>query len=184
MLTFIQSVGVAQEVIVRITQVRKHTKGIHHGFETQDRPHPKLVSVDPQKGLMSSKFFYKKVPKDRLRMIPPKNVKHEQLTTMYKTYWEPGANCAQKPSDCLPEDFTPEVNSCKTNTSAPDLDPYREPNLKDTIFALKTWFSDTYNFIVFRVHTHRCELFPLMGIRNTTKIFKKFKTPNLSRRAL
>ena len=35
MLTSIQSAGVTPEVDLRITQVRKHTKRIHPGFETQ-----------------------------------------------------------------------------------------------------------------------------------------------------
>ena len=40
-LTSVQSAGVAPEVNLRITQVRKHAKGIHPGFETQGRRHQK-----------------------------------------------------------------------------------------------------------------------------------------------
>ena len=42
---------------------QESTQGIHPGFETQSRCHQKsktVVSVTPQKGLMSSKFFFKK----------------------------------------------------------------------------------------------------------------------------
>ena len=49
-LTPVQSVGVAPEVNLRITQARKHTKRIHNGFETQDRCHQRSkmgVSVAP-----------------------------------------------------------------------------------------------------------------------------------------
>ena len=65
----VQSAGVAQEVILRITQVRKHAKGIHPGFEIQGRRHQKSkteVSVAPQKGLMSSKNLRKKEKKSNL----------------------------------------------------------------------------------------------------------------------
>ena len=59
MLTPIQSAGVALEVNLRITQARKHAKG---SFKTQGRCHQKSktgVSVTPQKGLKSSKNFFK-----------------------------------------------------------------------------------------------------------------------------
>ena len=52
MLTFIQSAGVTPEVNLRITQSRKHAKGIHPGFETQGRCDQKYitgVSVAPTK---------------------------------------------------------------------------------------------------------------------------------------
>ena len=48
------------EVNLRITQVRKHAKGLHSGFESKGRCHQKSktgVSVAPQTGLMSSKKF-------------------------------------------------------------------------------------------------------------------------------
>ena len=51
MLASIQSAGVAPEVNLRITQVRKHAKGFHPGFETQDRRHQESktgVSVVPR----------------------------------------------------------------------------------------------------------------------------------------
>ena len=41
MLTSIQSAGVTPEVNLRITQARKHAKGIHPGFETHCRCHQK-----------------------------------------------------------------------------------------------------------------------------------------------
>ena len=44
---------------------KKVCKGIHPGFETQGRHHQKSktgVSVAPRRGLMSSKFFFKKLP--------------------------------------------------------------------------------------------------------------------------
>ena len=60
MLTSIQSAGVAPEVNLRITQVRKHM-GIHLGFETRHHQKSKtVVSVAPRKGLMSSKNYFKK----------------------------------------------------------------------------------------------------------------------------
>ena len=62
MLTFIQSAGVTPEVNLRITQVRKCTKGIHPGFETQGRHHQKSKteeSVAPQKDLCSPKISKK-----------------------------------------------------------------------------------------------------------------------------
>ena len=40
-LTSVQLAGVAQEVSLRITQARKHAKGIHPGFETQGKRHQK-----------------------------------------------------------------------------------------------------------------------------------------------
>ena len=51
MWTSIQSAGVTPEVNLRITQVRKHTKGINPGLESQGRCHPKSktgVSVAPR----------------------------------------------------------------------------------------------------------------------------------------
>ena len=57
MLTSIQSAGVAPEVNLRITQVRKHASD-PPCFETQGRCHQKSktgVPVAPRKGLMSSK---------------------------------------------------------------------------------------------------------------------------------
>ena len=48
---------------LRISQARKHAKGIHPGFETHSRCHQKSktgVSVAPRKGLTSSKKFKKK----------------------------------------------------------------------------------------------------------------------------
>ena len=56
MLTSIQSAGVTPEGNLSITQVRKHVKGIHPGFETQGRHHQKSktgVSVVPRKILKS-----------------------------------------------------------------------------------------------------------------------------------
>ena len=53
MLTSKQSAGVAPELNLRITQVRKHAKGIHPGFETQGRHYQKSktgVSVAQRKG--------------------------------------------------------------------------------------------------------------------------------------
>ena len=50
MLISIQSGGIKPEVNLRITQVRKHAKGIHPGFETQGRCYQKSktgVSVAP-----------------------------------------------------------------------------------------------------------------------------------------
>ena len=51
-------------------QATKHaSKGIHSGFETQGRHHQKSktgVSVVPEKGLMSSKYFFKKKSKERI----------------------------------------------------------------------------------------------------------------------
>ena len=64
MLTSIQSAGVTPEVNLRMTQARKHAKGIHPGFKTQGRHHQKSktgVSVAPRKGLVSSKTFFKKI---------------------------------------------------------------------------------------------------------------------------
>ena len=61
-LTYTESVGVAPEVNLRTTQVRKHAKGIHPDFETRGRHYQKSktgISVVPRKGLMSSKFIWK-----------------------------------------------------------------------------------------------------------------------------
>ena len=66
MLTSIQSAGVASEVNLRITQARKHAKGIHPGLETQGRYHQKsktVVSVAPQKDLSPPKIFKNKKKK-------------------------------------------------------------------------------------------------------------------------
>ena len=63
MLTSTQSAGVTPDMNLRITQARKHAKGIHHGVESQGRCHQKSktgVSVAPRKGLMSSKKLQKK----------------------------------------------------------------------------------------------------------------------------
>ena len=65
MLTSVQSAGVKPEVNLRMTQVTKHVKGIHPGFETQGRRQQKSktgVSVAPQKELMSSKIKKKFLP--------------------------------------------------------------------------------------------------------------------------
>ena len=62
MLTSIQLAGVTPEVNLRITQARKHAKGIHPGFKTLGKHHQKSktgVSVAPQKGLMPSKIYKK-----------------------------------------------------------------------------------------------------------------------------
>ena len=69
-LTSIQSAGIAPEVNLRITQMRKHTKGIHSGFETEDRCHQKSktgVSVTPQKGTYVLQNFKKKKKKKNER---------------------------------------------------------------------------------------------------------------------
>ena len=66
MLAAKRSAGVAPKVNLRIplcTGDEDASEGIHPGFETQGRPHQKsktVVSVAPQKGLMSSIFFLKK----------------------------------------------------------------------------------------------------------------------------
>ena len=68
MLTSILSAGVTPEVNMRITQMRKDTKGIHPGFETQGRCHQKSkmgVSVATHKGLMSSNNFKKNNKKQK-----------------------------------------------------------------------------------------------------------------------
>ena len=60
----IQSAGVTPEVNLRITQARKHTKGIHPGFETQGRHHQKskrVTSVVLQKGRCPLKTFKKQL---------------------------------------------------------------------------------------------------------------------------
>ena len=60
MLTAIQSACVTPEVNLRITQVRKHAKGIYPGFDTQGRHHQKSktgVSVAHKKNLCPPKFF-------------------------------------------------------------------------------------------------------------------------------
>ena len=61
MLVLKRSAGVAPEVNP-LHAGDECKKGIHHGFKTQDRRHQKSktgVSVAPQKGLMSSKIFFK-----------------------------------------------------------------------------------------------------------------------------
>ena len=61
MLTSVQSAGVTAEVNLKITQARKDAKGIHPGFKTKGRHHPKSktrVLVAPRKGPMSAKFFF------------------------------------------------------------------------------------------------------------------------------
>ena len=62
-----QSAGVAPEMYLRNSlhaSDKALKRGIHPGFETQERRHQKSktgVSVAPQKGLMSSKKFLKKI---------------------------------------------------------------------------------------------------------------------------
>ena len=81
MLTSIQSAGVAPEVNLRNswhTGDKACKQGIHPGFETQGRRHQKSktgVSVDPRKGLMSSKNLLKKRKKQHLRKITIKMLK-------------------------------------------------------------------------------------------------------------
>ena len=55
-----------------ITGDKARKRGIHPGFETQGRRHKKSktgVSVAPQKGLMSSKNFFKKEDKIITKII-------------------------------------------------------------------------------------------------------------------
>ena len=68
MVTAKRSAGVAPEVNLREhishTTLPSANKAAHSGFEIQRRHHQKSktgVSVAPQKGLMSSKIFFKKV---------------------------------------------------------------------------------------------------------------------------
>ena len=67
MLAIKRSAGVASEVNLRNSLYvgeEAHEQGIHPGFETQDRCHQKFktwVLVDTQKGLMSSKYFWKQI---------------------------------------------------------------------------------------------------------------------------
>ena len=64
MLTCIQLVGVAPEVNLRIIQVRTHAKRDPSWLWNPGRHHLKSkkgVLVSPRKGLVSSKFFFKKV---------------------------------------------------------------------------------------------------------------------------
>ena len=70
LLTSIQSAGVTPEVNLRITQARKHVKGIHSGFKTQARCHQKSktgISVAPHKGLKSSKNVLKQIKRFALQ---------------------------------------------------------------------------------------------------------------------
>ena len=63
MLTSIQSAGVAPEVNLRITQVRKQAKEIHPGLETKGRCHQKSKTGyqwPHEKDLCPPNFFKKK----------------------------------------------------------------------------------------------------------------------------
>ena len=85
MLTSTQSAGVAPQVNLRITQVRKHTKGIHPGFETQGRCHQTSktgLSKAPWKGLISSKTIFKKI---RLVM---QEVENGRPWSVWCLHWE------------------------------------------------------------------------------------------------
>ena len=59
MLTSTQSVGVAPEVNLKITQVRKHAKGINPGFGSQGKHHqsPKQGNLWPHKRDLSNSRF-------------------------------------------------------------------------------------------------------------------------------
>ena len=65
-------------------QVRKHpSEEIHPGFETQGRRHQKSkigVSAVPQKGLMSSKIFYKKREKNLQHIVDFGGLVHDIAT--------------------------------------------------------------------------------------------------------
>ena len=78
MQTSIQLTGVTPEVDVRITQARKHAKGIHSGFETQGRRHQKSktgVSEAP-------KSFKKK--KEKKKKKNTEKLEWNQLTCAFR----------------------------------------------------------------------------------------------------